>query len=102
MLALFCIGNTEADAVTYSGDCGDNVKWSLDTDTGVLSITGSGVMANYSSSWNSLTERYETTAPWGSYINSIKTVKIGDSVTSIGSDAFSDCTSLTSVTIPDS
>ena len=95
MLALFCVGNTNADAATYSGYCGgdgSNVKWSLDTSTWVLNITGSGKMENYS----------DSNQPWYSYRSSIKTVTIGNSVTSIGSNAFYGCTSLTSVTIPDS
>ena len=92
LLALFCLGNTEADAATYSGSCGTNVTWSLDTDTGVLNITGSGAMKNYS---------YSSSAPWSSYKSSIKTVKIGDSVTTIGSYAFYGCSSLTGVTIGD-
>ena len=29
----------KADAAAYSGKCGDNLTWSLDTDTGVLTIS---------------------------------------------------------------
>ena len=67
-----------------SGSCGDNMTWKLD-DAGVLTITGTGEM----------TER-----PWLSYKDSIKTVVIGDGVTSIFSGAFSGCTGLTSLVIP--
>lgn len=83
----------KADAAAYSGKCGDNLTWSLDTDTGVLTISGTGYMYNWSS---------DTNVPWYSNRSSIKTVVIGDSVTSIEDLAFFDCTSLTSVTIPDS
>ena len=96
LLALFCVGDTQADAATYSGNCGadgSDVKWSLDTSTGVLNITGSGKMEEYSNT---------VYAPWYSYRSSIKTVNIGDSVTSIGDYAFKNCKSLTSVTIGDS
>ena len=44
---------------------------------------------------------YYDSAPWYSY-NTIKTVKISDGVTSIGSYAFAFCSSLTSIEIPDS
>ena len=84
-----------ASAATYSGDCGadgSNVQWSLNTSTGVLEITGSGEMENYT---------YDS-IPWYSYRSKIKTVTIGNGVTSIVSHAFSYCTSLTSITIPDS
>ena len=83
----------KAQAASYSGTCGDNLTWSLDTDTGVLEISGTGTMA-YWSSYSSV--------PWYSHSSSIKTINIGNSVTGIGSSAFEGCTSLTSVTIPDS
>ena len=83
----------KADAATESGKCGDNLTWSLDTDTGVLTISGTGDMYNW---------HYSGDVPWDSKRSSVKTVVIGDSVTSIGECAFYYCTGLTSVTIPDS
>ena len=74
-------------ALTQSGQCGDNLYWELIDDT--LHITGSGEMYDYSSD----------TAPWK---RSIKVLRIGECVTSIGSSAFRGCSSLTSVTIPNS
>ena len=94
MLLFICLPETEADAATYSGNCGTNganVTWNLDTDTGVLNITGSGAMKNYSSS-----------SPWYSHRSYIKKVNIGNSVTSIGNYAFYYCNSLSSVVISDS
>ncbi len=82
----------ESNAATYSGTCGENVTWNLDTSTGVFTISGTGDMTNYSSS---------SSAPWYYYTSSITSVSIGDSVTSIGEHAFYNCTSLTSVTIGD-
>ena len=82
-----------SSAATYSGTCGTNVKWSLNTDTGVLTISGSGAMTDYAQS---------SKVPWYSYRNSIKTASIESGVTRIGSYAFSNCSSLTSVTIGDS
>ena len=93
LCALFCVS---AGAETYSGDCGasgSNVQWTLDTDTGVLEITGTGAMADYSPS---------DELPWYGYRDLIKAVTISDDVMTIGSFAFYDCTNLESVTIPDS
>lgn len=100
LLALFCIGNGEAEAATYSGNCGGegdgtNLQWSLDTETGVLNITGSGDMTDYSATSSKR-------APWYSYRSSITTVKIGNGVTSIGNYAFDSCNKLTNVKIGDS
>ena len=33
-----------ASAESYSGTCGENLTWTLDTDTGILAITGTGAM----------------------------------------------------------
>lgn len=37
----------EAKAESYSGECGENLTWTLDTDTGVLTISGIGAMTDY-------------------------------------------------------
>ncbi|MBQ6432329.1 MAG: leucine-rich repeat protein, partial [Oscillospiraceae bacterium] len=67
-----------------SGTCGD-LKWELNKTTGVLTISGTGEM---------------TEAPWLDYTGSIRTVNVGDGVTSICEGAFRFCTKLTTVTIP--
>lgn len=82
-----------ARAATYSGTCGDNLTWTLNTDTGLLEIKGSGEMTKWSSSEN---------PPWYSYRSSIKMLIAYSGVKSIGFSAFYECTALTSVTIPDS
>ncbi|MGN1320378.1 MAG: leucine-rich repeat domain-containing protein, partial [Acutalibacteraceae bacterium] len=91
-ILIACIPTVSVFAETQSGTCGKNVTWSLDTDTGVLTISGSGDMDDY----------YGYYAPWYSQRGSIKSVNIENGVTRIGSDAFWYCSSLTSVNIPDS
>lgn len=69
-----------ANAQTYSGTCGvdgDNLTWTLDTNTGVLGISGEGAMKNY-----------DGTSPWFKYRESIKYIEIHDGVTSLGNNAF--------------
>ena len=75
-----------------SGTCGENLTWELD-ENGVLTISGSGEMQNYSGSIR---------APWYSIRSEIKSVVIENGVTSIGDTAFPECTNLTGVTIPES
>lgn len=68
------------------GTCGENLAWKF--DNGILTITGSGEMDSYRN----------TQVPWHDYREKITHIIITDNVTTIGSYAFSDCTSLQSVT----
>ena len=83
--------DTQAELLAASGTCGDNLTWTLDGN-GVLTISGSGSMASYTS---------ESQTPWY-YHSSIKTLVIENGVTSIGAYAFSNRSWLTDVTIPNS
>ena len=85
------IYETRFASVVDSGSCGDNVTWMLTSD-GTLTISGTERMQNY--------ESYG--APWYGFCSQVKTVVIENGVTSIGDYAFTGCTSLTGVTIPDS
>lgn len=78
-----------AGARTASGTCGDNVTWSLDAN-GVLTISGTGRMRDYSSS---------NSAPWFSERLEIKEVNVSDGVTYLGDYAFYYCTNLQEVTL---
>ena len=107
--------NLTAYADVQTGKCGDNVTYSLDTSTGVLTISGTGDMADYSgyddilfyrnSNIKSVIIENSVTSVGDSafeYCTNLTSVKIPNSVTSIGDYAFDGCTSLTSVTIPNS
>lgn len=85
--------NLTAYAAVRTGSCGDNVTYSLDTSTGVLTISGTGDMENYSS--------YSPESPFYG-TSKIKSVIIDNGITSIGDYAFYKCRSLTSITIPNS
>ena len=61
-----------------AGSCGDNLRWYLMED-GVLKITGSGAMRDYSR---------VSDAPWYQYGSRIKEVRVGANVTKIGENAF--------------
>lgn len=74
-----------------SGKCGTNLTWSLDYETGVLKISGTGSMTNRSSG----------NSPF--YGNKrIKAATIEKGVTSIGDYAFENCVNMSSVNFPDS
>ena len=91
VLSLLPFGAGAAEIVD-SGECGENVTWTLDSN-GLLTISGTGDMENYNSGRNR--------SPF--YDNeSINRIVIEPGVTSIGEDAFEECTGLTSVTIGNS
>ena len=80
------------------GRCGDKAYWEFNSETGCLTISGTGAMYDYK--YDGDTETVNT--PWYSYKDGIISVEIEKGITSIGKSAFYSCASLTSITIPDS
>lgn len=78
-------------APAASGKCGDDLVWAL-TDDGVLTISGTGEMADYPNFPD---------VPWYDDREKIMTAVIEPGVTNICSFAFFGCKNLTSVTIPE-
>ncbi|MCQ2455427.1 MAG: leucine-rich repeat protein [Clostridia bacterium] len=76
--------------VSSNGTCGENMTYSLDTGTGILSIRGTGTMTNYSTS---------NQAPWYNSKDLIKKIIIENGVTSIGAYAFYDFPNLETVEV---
>lgn len=77
-----------AFAAEGSGVCGSGVEWTL--SGGVLTISGSGAMKNYTE---------QNPAPWQSYKNSIRAVVVKSGVTAVGDYAFFEMDKLTSATM---
>lgn len=78
---------------TIGGDCGasgNNLTWSLNRCTGVLTISGSGAMADWSA---------EADVPWYNYRTNITSVVLPVGLTSIGAYAFYGC-AITKIDIP--
>lgn len=95
-LALTTNVTLEAEFAQYPqnievGTCGAGLTWFYNTDTKVLSVTGTGDI-----------EFWGEDDPWSDFRSSIEEISISQGVTGIGDYAFSYCTSLTSITIPDS
>jgi hypothetical protein len=90
------------DIIGYNGTCGatgneSNLIWALDGESSncTLYIGGTGAMKDYL--YDQLSER-----EWHGSVGSIKSIVIGEGVTSIGNYSFRECTNLTSATIPNS
>lgn len=93
VLLLGCAGMSYVEAAVYNGNCGangSNLTWSLNTSTGVLTISGSGAMAGYA----------VNDVPWAAFRDAITSVALPNGLTNIGSNAFNRCTQITSISIP--
>ena len=105
----------ETGAAVWTKTESDGLTWTLDYD-GKLTISGTGAMKDYDyndnqspvcKNWNVKKVVIEDgVTSIGSYAftscSSLTSITIPSSVTSIGDDAFGDCTELTDITIPDS
>ena len=97
--AILCTTSI-AMAAIQTGVCGDNVTWSLDTDSGVLTISGTGDMSTLIRR-EGMSTVHSNFPAWKDYCEIIKTVIISEGVTSIRENAFFNCSNLISVSIPD-
>ena len=90
IIALLCLTFTSARA-DDSGACGTSVTYSYVETTRTLTISGTGAMTDYEKA---------SDRPWDGYRSSIKSIVIGNGVTSIGNNAFQGCYRLPSIAIP--
>ena len=99
MLALLPTAAFAADGeLPTSGTCGakgneKNVYWTLDSD-GTMTISGTGKMADYGKDPKT---HIIHNPPWENYKGDIKHLVVENGVTSIGDDAFRNCTNLKNV-----
>lgn len=104
VLALLLLLNCTfipASAASNSGACGKNAFWSFDSQTATLTISGTGAIDGYEiliavNGSYSFTEA----APWKPYASEIKSVVIGEGITSIGESAFCHFDNLESIKLP--
>ena len=74
-------------AEIYSGSCGQQLSWTLDSESGALVITGSGYLS-VSSTYN---------YAWKEHAAEVQSVVIPEGVTDMDNAAFGTCTNLTTV-----
>ena len=89
LIALMGLITAFGAAAQNSGNTGP-LRWEYNAGTNTLSITGTGAMPNYAST---------NDQPWKAFQSGIKTVIIGDNVTTIGEHAFAACNALQNVTL---
>ena len=87
---------------TFSGTCGangNNLTWSLNRCTGVLTISGSGAMADYERTGDNCAE-YSSSAPWIAHKGYITSIVLPVGLTRIGNYAFYQCRGVTDIDLP--
>lgn len=103
------------DEILYTGSCGDSLTYTIYSESGNVTITGSGLMNSYNSRESpfSMNKQYVIHVFIESGVTSIgqmsfyecenlQTIEIPNSVELIEEYSFFGCNSLTSITIPDS
>ena len=86
----------ENEQTVFSGQCGDNATWTLDTEAKTLTISGTGAMFDY--------DDYGA-APWQENhdnYNAVETLTISEGITYIGAYNFSEMGNLCSLSLPSS
>ncbi len=113
MLLSITAGMDLSAYAATSGKCGANVTWSLNTSTGVLTLSGSGATYDYEYDTNPFSSNklsiksiivQKGITDIGAYIfakSNVQSVVIADGVESLGASAFCDCESLYSINLPD-
>ena len=88
--------DTAYAAALASGKCGDSATWTLD-NTGTLTISGTGATYNYD-----MDDDGNSAAPWctKARIQRVNKVVVNSGITELGYSMFSNCTQLTSVSLP--
>ena len=115
LLSLGCLPLQARAETIATGTCGESVIWEL-IDQGVLTISGTGAMYDYTTSSNPVPWREHRDAitalvikPGVTYIGAysfgyhknLKTVDLPTGMSEIGAAAFSHCESLETIVIPD-
>ncbi|MCR5652612.1 MAG: S8 family serine peptidase [Ruminococcus sp.] len=97
-LDLKGILNYEAPPEGKTGSC----KWELNKETGVLTVSGSGKMADYDYSFDSASGDPVYYTPWSGAVSYIRSVVVKNGVTSLGEGSFASCKNLTEISLPSS
>ena len=95
----FTVGANNAPfsgAAFHLGGASGGLIWGYDPDAFILTLNGTGNMANYAAAGST------TTAPWAPYCAEAEAVVIGSGVTNVGACALRGFSALTSITLSDS
>ncbi len=99
VFTLLFVPGIKARAEVFNIECGVGVTGSLNTGTGVLTISGNGEIGDSTNGWSWFSGKYYDENGWSHrYSEYVYKVVIGDGITGIGNYAFYDLDKLQSVT----
>ena len=101
LLLAVLAGVEISNATVVSGTCGNNLTWSYNTESCILTIEGTGNMYDYCFG-TMIDFDCDNPRPWNAYSSQIKTIIFSDQITSIGDGAFQNCSGLQTAAIPNS
>ena len=96
MVLSLAMGVSAAGAA--SGSCGEDARWSF--ADGTLTISGTGPMMDYREYDWEQDKDYFFDKPWDGFSQEIRRIVIGEGITRLGSDAFTNLSNLQSVKLP--
>ena len=87
------------EGFVLEGQCGDDVFWNLDYDTGVLTLTGSGSTWFYLGSMERDVndDRIDGWPEWHNYVRHVKKLVMEPEITELGDSLFEDCLELNEI-----
>ncbi len=88
-LTCTCPITIEPHKIPISGNCGENIKWQLNLDKGILNITGNGNMYDF----------FDMDVPWYESLSNIKSVVFGADVSVVGKGVLDSLENLETITI---
>ena len=88
-VAMYCSIAMMANTVT--GQCGEDLTYAYDTETKILTISGTGDMYDFS---------YAEAVPWYSVSYSVKQLVLSDDITHIGDYAFRNFEQISTIQLP--
>ncbi|MBR1426663.1 MAG: leucine-rich repeat domain-containing protein [Paludibacteraceae bacterium] len=92
LLLAACLCGLTVHAATYKGACSDDLRWTLDTESGEITFSGFGSIPDY--------DLKQTRPEWYLQRGEIKTVIIEEGIISIGANSFARCASLSELQLP--
>lgn len=91
ILALVFSSLPAAFASEFSGNCGTDIRWTLQGS--LLRLTGTGPMPDYTET---------ALPPWNAYADIILTVEVGEGITHVGNFSFMGLEKVVAANLPDS